>query len=106
MNRKTLPLTLILLGIALLVLSGIGWLLTGYPLTSWLLVKLVFVAGILVIGPIIDNVIEPKFRQLAPAAGAASDPAFTRVQRRYLGLEVFATLLFYLVIIYWIAVSR
>jgi hypothetical protein len=101
------PIThLILLGTALLVISGIGWLLTGYPLTSWLVVKLVLVAGILVIGPIIDNVVEPKFRQLAGDTDTAPAPAFIRVQRQYLGLEIVATLLFYVVVVYWIIATR
>jgi len=106
-NNVAKPIThLILAGIALLVLSGIGWLITGYPLTSWLVAKLVLVAGILVIGPIIDNVVEPKFRQLAPDASAAPAPGFIRVQRQYLALEVVATLLFYVVVVYWIIATR
>src|SRR5512147_1920148 len=57
---------LIIVGIMMLALSGAGWLLLGYPLTSRLVVKIALVAAILVLGPIIDNVTEPRFRKLAP----------------------------------------
>lgn len=56
---------LILVGIVLLTLSGIAWLILGYPLTSRLVTKLFLVAGIWAIGPIIDKVIEPRFRLLS-----------------------------------------
>ena len=70
------------------------------------MVKLVLVAAILVIGPIIDNVVEPKFRQLATAGETTPAPAFIRAQRQYLGLEIVATLLFYVVVVYWVIATR
>lgn len=91
----------IILGMVLLTLSGIGWLLLGYPFTSLLIVKLVLVATIWALGPVIDNVVEPRFRKLAPQPGEAVSPAFTRIQRQYLALELFATLLFYVTIVIW-----
>lgn len=98
------PITrLILLGTVLLIFSGIGWLLIGYPLTPKLATKLVLVAAIVGTGAIMDRVIEPKFRALVPAQGAPVPPGFTRVQAQYLAFEVTATLLFYAVIIYWVA---
>lgn len=93
---------LILSGIVLLTLSGIIWLLLGYPLTGHLVAKLVLVAGIWMIGPIIDRVAEPRYRRLAPAPGSAVSAPFLRAQRLYLALEIVATLLFYAVIIYWV----
>ncbi len=96
------PITrLIILGLALLTLSGIGWLLLGYPFTALLAVKVVLVAAIWVLGPVIDNAVEPKFRKLAPALGEPASPAFVRVQQQYLALEVLATLLFYVIIVVW-----
>lgn len=99
----TKPLTrLIVLGLGLLTLSGIGWLLLGYPLTPRLLVKLVLVAAIWVLGPIIDNVAEPRFKKLAPQSGEPASSAFLRTQRHYLQLEAVATGLFYVVVAMWV----
>jgi hypothetical protein len=97
------PITrLIVLGLILLTLSGIGWLLVGYSFTPLLVVKIILVAAIWVLGPIIDNVVEPAFRKLAPVAGETASAAFSRIQKRYITLEVVATLLFYIIIIIWV----
>ena len=56
---------LIVLGLVLLVISGIGLLLLGQGLTTRLVVKLAMVVLIFLLGPFIDNVIEPRFRELA-----------------------------------------
>lgn len=92
----------IVLGLALLVVSGIGWILIGYPFTPLLITKLVLVGAMFVMGPIIDNVVEPKFKELAPGIGEAPSPEFMRVQTRYLGLEMAATALFYLIVVMWV----
>lgn len=92
----------VVLGMVLLTLSGLGWLWLGYPFTPRLGVKLVLVAAILVAGPIIDNVVEPRFRKLAPGPGKPASPAFLQAQARYLGVEVLATLLFYAIIALWV----
>jgi hypothetical protein len=97
------PITrLIILGLALLTLSGVGWLLVGYPLTPLLVVKLVLVGVIWVLGPVIDKVVEPDFRQLAPVSGESATPAFTRIMRRYLLVEAVATGLFYVIVAMWV----
>jgi hypothetical protein len=95
---------LIILGLALLTLSGVGWLLVGYPLTTLLVVKLVLVGAIWVLGPVIDNVVEPKFQQLAPGPGGSASPAFIRIERHYLLLEVLATGLFYVIVGMWVLI--
>lgn len=96
------PLTrMIILGLALLTLSGIGWLLIGYDFSPLLIVKLVLVGTIWMLGPIIDNVVEPKFRNLAPHSGEQASSAFLQIQRRYLLLEAVATGLFYVIIVIW-----
>ena len=92
----------IVLGLALLVVSGIGWILIGYPFTPLLITKLVLVGAMFVMGPIIDNVVEPKFKALAPATGEAPSPEFMRAQNRYLGLEVAATAMFYVIVVMWV----
>jgi uncharacterized membrane protein len=93
---------MILVGIILLTLSGISWLVLGYPLTSRLVTKLVLVAAIWMIGPIISKVAEPRFRERALTPEAPATPAFVRARTQYLALEVTATLLFYAVVIYWL----
>lgn len=93
---------LIILGLALLTLSGVGWLLVGYRLSPLLVVKLVLVGAIWVLGPIIDHVAEPKFRELAPGPGESASTAFVRAQRRYLLLEALATGLFWVIIVMWV----
>ncbi len=92
----------IVLGIILLTLSGIGWLLLAYPITMRLALKLILVVAIWVLGPVIDNVVEPKFRKFAPAAGESASPEFIRILKQYLMLEVMATGLFYVIIMMWV----
>jgi len=97
------PITrLIILGLVLLTLSGVGWLLIGYQLTPLLVVKLILVGAIWVLGPVIDNVAEPRFNKLAPSAGESASPAFVRVQQQYLLLEMVATGLFYVIVVMWV----
>jgi hypothetical protein len=97
---------LIQVGLVLLTLSGIGWIVLGYPVTSRLAAKLVLVGAIWVMGPVIDKVLEPRFRQLGLASGAVAAAAFVRVRRQYIALETAATSLFYAVIVYWVLVPR
>ena len=98
----TKPITrLIVLGLALLTLSGVGWMLIGYPFTPTLIVKLALVASIWVLGPIIDNVVEPRFQKLAPKPGESASSEFLRNQQRYLLLEMLATGLFYVILVFW-----
>lgn len=95
---------LIIAGLVLLTLSGIGWLLIGYELTPLLVIKLVMVGAIWVLGLIIDNLVEPTFRNLAPLPAEQASPRFLLIQRRYLLLEVAATGLFYGIILMWMLV--
>jgi hypothetical protein len=65
-------------------------------------VKLFLVAVIWVLGPVIDNVVEPRFQKLAPAAGESASLEFVRIQKRYLVLEFIANGLFYLIVVMWL----
>lgn len=97
------PITrLIVAGMILLTVSGVGWLLLGYEITTVLAVKLILVVALWVLGPFIDNVVEPKFRRLAPQAGESASPAFLRVLRQYLVVEMTATGLFYVIVVMWV----
>ena len=91
----------IVAGMILLTLSGIGFLVVGFPFTTRLAIKVIFVAALWALGPIIDNVIEPKFRTLAPEPDAPASPEFIAAQQRYVAIEVLATSLFYLIIVIW-----
>jgi hypothetical protein len=86
----------------LLLLSGIGFMAIGYSFTPRLVAKLVLVAAIFVLGPVIDNVVEPRFRVLAPRPGTDASPEFVRVRTQYLAIELLATGLFYAVVIIWV----
>lgn len=88
---------LIILGLILLTLSGIGWILIGVPVTKLLLVKIFLVLVIWILGPVIDNVVEPKFKKLAPEPGGQASPDFIAIQKQYLMLETIATSLFYVI---------
>lgn len=90
---------LLVIGMVLLTLSGIGWLFMGYSYTTLFIVKLILVGGVWTIGPVIDNVVEPKFEKLAPSAGGTATPEFMRIQKKHLILEVTATGLMYAVTI-------
>ena len=103
----TKPVTkLLVTGLVMLTLSGIGWLVQGYPFTPIMILKLVLVAVIWVLGPVIDTVTEPKFRELSPVADHPVSPAFITAQKRHFGLEVIATGLFYVIVVLWIAGSQ
>jgi hypothetical protein len=97
------PITQVLItGIILLTLSGLGWLFEGYPFSSQLIIKIIIVAAIWVAGPVIDNVVEPKFKKLAPMDNQPISSEFVKIMNKYLGLEIFATSLFYVIIFYWV----
>jgi hypothetical protein len=93
--------SLIVLGMILLTISGIIWLLDGYPLSSELIIKLILVASVWVLGPIIDNAVEPRFLKLAPVSLPASSE-FILVKKKFLALEITATSIFYVIIVYWV----
>jgi uncharacterized membrane protein len=96
---------LIITGMIFLALSGIGWLIVAYDLTPLLIVKLVLFGCVFVLGPIIDNVAEPKFKRLAPSAGQAPSPAFIRARTLYMTLEFAATGLFYAIVLLWVLMA-
>lgn len=93
---------IIIAGLILLTLSGIGFLVTGYPFTATLIVKLVLVASMWGLGPYIDNVVEPRFIKLAQEAGKAGSPEFRDIKTKYFRLDTFAGLLFYLITAIWV----
>ena len=86
---------LIVIGIIFMTLSGIAWLVIGYPFTALLIVKLILVGLIWVLGPIIDNVVEPKLEKLIPIQGQTFSAAFVRTHKQHLALEIAATMLMY-----------
>jgi hypothetical protein len=92
----TRPITrLIVLGLAMLTLTGIGWALLGRPFTPLLVAKILLVLVLWVLGPYIDKVVEPRFATLAPMGGAAASSELRSIHRKYLALEAVATATFY-----------
>ena len=92
------PLTQVLvLGLVLMTLSGIIWLVMGFGFPAPMIVKLVLVGTVWVLGLLIDNVTEPRFRKLAPVNGEAPSQAFIQIQKKHLALEITATLIFYII---------
>lgn len=92
----------IVAGMILLTLSGIVWLIIGYDFTPLLIVKIILMAAVWVLGPVIDNIFEPRFYKLAPKAGEAATLEFARARRQYLFMEILATLLFYVILVMWL----
>lgn len=95
---------LIVTGLILLIASGLVTIVVegARPFTALFMFKLLAVAALLIIGPYIDNVAEPRARLLAPTDGQAPSAAFRSALRLYLALEGAATALFYLVTIAWV----
>lgn len=95
---------LIILGIILLTVSGLATIITvgARPFTDVFVIKLLAVGAILIIGPLIDNVAEPKVRILAPQGDEAPSAKFSSALRHYITLEIVATALFYLITIIWV----
>lgn len=85
----------IVLGLVLLTASGIVWLLQGYSWSPTLIAKVVIVGLLWVIGPVIDNAVEPMFERLAPSGGEVPSQEFLKAQRVHLACEVTATALMY-----------
>ena len=90
---------LIISGLILITLSGIGWIILGYSLTPVLIIKIILVAVVWVLGPVIDNVITPKFEKFAPLPGEEASGDFIQIKRQYIFLEITATGLFYVITI-------
>jgi Na+-transporting methylmalonyl-CoA/oxaloacetate decarboxylase gamma subunit len=90
---------LIITGMILLTLSGIAFIITGYSVAFLLILKIIIVAGIWIIGPIIDSRAEPKVKKLYPSPGAQPSAAFTRAHQQHLLLEIIATIMMYAALI-------
>jgi len=91
----------IVLGMVLLTLSGIGWMIVGYPMSRELGLKFAPVAALWVLGPWIDKQVEPRFAHAVAATGDSVSPAFAMAHRRFLVIEGVATGLFYLIVLGW-----
>ncbi|NIT61707.1 MAG: hypothetical protein GWN00_37555 [Aliifodinibius sp.] len=94
------PITrIIITGLILLTLSGIVWIILGTAFTALFIIKLILVVAIWIMGPIIDNVLEPKYKKLAPVPGSQISVEFAGIQQRLIFLETLATADFYIITI-------
>jgi hypothetical protein len=92
----------IIAGMILVTISGVTWLLTGYDFSTPLIVKLILFGAVWVLGPYIDNAIEPKFKAAVSAAGAFATAEFKSAWKRYMMLDSIAMLLFYAIVLVWL----
>lgn len=90
---------LIITGMILLTLSGITWIVIGYSLEPLLIIKIILVAFIWILGPIIDNVAEPKLKKSVLAPEQTPTAYVARIQKHHLMLEIAATALMYAAVI-------
>jgi len=89
----------IILGLVLLTLSGIGWMIEGQAFTPLMITKLVLVAVLWGVGPIIDNVLHPRLEKLAQSPVEQADPGLAVAMNRYLAVEAGATAIFYITMV-------
>lgn len=103
--KITKPVTkLIVSGLVLMTLSGLGFLLYGYPFSIGLIIKLILVGAVWLIGPYIDKVIEPEFQAQAEITDNPASAEFQSIQKKYFTAELVATGLFYLIVVYWMLI--
>lgn len=94
------PITKVIIsGLIFLTVSGIVWLFKGYSFTPLLIIKMILVGLIWILGPIIDNVIEPKYIKAAPLPGENASSDFVQFQKQFLAMEITATGVFYVILI-------
>jgi len=94
------PITkIIILGLILLTLSGIGWIILGTPFTTLFIIKLTLVLALWVLGPIIDNVFEPKYLSLIPVSDQPVTKVFIKAKKNFIIMETLATGLFYVIMV-------
>ena len=101
-NVSRIVTPLIILGMILLTLSGIIWIIIGYSITTALGIKLGLVLALWMLGPYMDKVVEPKFYKLATTPAMKGSAELMQVQKQYLTMEVTATLIYYVIIVYWL----
>ena len=94
------PITkLLILGMILLTLSGIGFIIIGTSLSTLLIIKMILVLFMWILGPVIDNVFEPKLQKLVVAHDSTLSASFVQAQKQYLLVEVLATSVMYVITI-------
>jgi len=92
----------IIIGLILVTLSGIGFLINGYGFSTMLIIKIILVVIIWILGPYIDNVLEPKLHKLAPDPGEAGSAEFISALNKYIVFDTIAGALFYVIIAEWV----
>ena len=94
------PVTMIIiLGQVLLTLTGIGWMFVGYSFSPLIISKMVLLGLLWVLGPLIDNVFQPKFEKAAPSSGENASPSFIKSLKQLLAAEIAATGMYYALMI-------
>jgi len=73
---------------------GIGAASVKLTWTTTMIIKLVLVLILWLLGPYIDNVVEPKFKALSPDSDQNADADFNKILNKYLAVESLATFCF------------
>ena len=98
--RVVKPITMIIItGQILLTITGIGWLLFGYTITPLIIIKIVLLGLLWVLGPVIDNVFQPRLEKSVSSPGGSPSISITRSLKQLLVAEIAATGLFYVLMI-------
>lgn len=92
----------IIAGMILMTVTGIGWLIAGYSLDYYLIIKMALFLAVWVLGPIIDKVFEPRFLKTAPASGESPSNEFLKAKNVYMVVDFAATGFFYAIVIMWV----
>jgi len=92
----------IIAGMVLLTLTGVTWLITGYPLDTLIIIKMSLFVAVWILGPLVDNVFEPRFFNSAPVGDAAPSAEFIRAKNNYMAIDFLATAVFYAIILMWV----
>lgn len=94
------PITrLLILGMILLTLSGIGFFMIGTSLSTLLIIKMILVLFMWILGPVIDNVFEPRLQKLVVAHDSTMSASFVHARKQYLLIEALATGVMYIITI-------
>ena len=98
--QVALPVTRVLVfGMILLTVSGIAWMIIGYTFDPLLIFKMALVGIMWILGPVINNVAEPKFRNMVSQPEQFMSAKFKNAKKQYYTLEIIATALMYTIAI-------
>ena len=82
-----------------LLILGIGFFVIGTSLSTLLIIKMILVLFMWILGPVIDNVFEPRLQKLVVAHDSTMSASFVHARKQYLLIEALATGVMYIITI-------